>query len=102
MHKFFLQNHRRAQEFAKAFNAAIDKVRESECSKVRFVPAYVLKISDEAQEAGCRYVTAERYISGNYVKLNGNDGFVDSQSGQAAEVGCPKSQLKPCHSRPTA
>ncbi|CAE7451613.1 ak1 [Symbiodinium necroappetens] len=86
VHKFFLQNHRRAQEFAKAFNAAIDKVRESECSKVRFVPAYVLKISDEAQEAGCRYVTAERYISGNYVKLNGNDGFVDSQSGQAAEV----------------
>ncbi|CAE7470299.1 ak1 [Symbiodinium natans] len=87
LHKFFLQNHHRAQEFAKEFNAAIDTAGGEEASKVKFVPAYVLKITDEAQTSGFRYVTAERYISGTYVKLNGNDGFVESfQDGEAAKV----------------
>jgi len=40
------------------------------------VPAYVIQISD-GSDMGFRYVTAERYIPGSYVKFNGNDGYVN-------------------------
>ena len=84
LHKFFLQNHRRAQEFAKAFNAA---VQDRETPKVEFVPAFVVKISDESETSGVRYVTAEKYIPGAYVKLNGNDGYVHAfYDGEAAQA----------------
>jgi len=92
VHKFFLENHRRAQVFALAFNQAVasiavDGLRDSRAAKVEFVPAYVMQISDASAESGLRYVTAERYIPGTYVKFNGNDGFVETAvGGDAAAV----------------
>jgi len=80
-----LQNHRRAQELGKAFNRAVGSSMAAS-SKVNFVQAHVLQISDEAAESGIRYVTAERYIEGDYVKFNGNDGHVGRYTCQAART----------------
>ena len=86
LHKYFLQNHRRAQDLAKVFNRALEALGAEAHPRVDFVPAYVVKISDESQDSGFRYVTAERYIPGSYVKFNGNDGFVSLHKGGEAEV----------------
>jgi len=80
----FLDNHRRAQELEKEFNAACASPAEGGgdgpsriAPLVSFVPAYVIEISDDKAKGGFRAVTAERYIPGRYVKMNGNDGYVN-------------------------
>ncbi|CAK0864732.1 unnamed protein product [Prorocentrum cordatum] len=87
--KFFLQNHRRAEELAREFNQAVRSMKErdkdeSAIREIQFVKAHVMQISDPAEDSAFRYVTAEKYIPGPYMKFNGNDGFVNRVSGGEA------------------
>jgi len=83
VHSFFLVNHRRAQALAVDFNKAVNKEFQTAIGRkqgVGFVPSYVIQLSDDSTESGFRYVTAERYIPGQYTKFNGNDGYVNSSA----------------------
>mmetsp|Transcript_3555 Transcript_3555/g.10166 ORF Transcript_3555/g.10166 Transcript_3555/m.10166 type:complete len:682 (-) Transcript_3555:35-2080(-) len=84
----FLTNHRRAEEMAKEFNKALEKALRGSF-KVDVAPAFVFRLRDAGKESEVRYLTAERFISGNYVKFNSNDGWVnelaaDEEGGKAA------------------
>jgi len=87
----YLSNHRRAQVLASHFNQAVASIdgsspMNSRKHNVKFVPAHVLQISsgsasgsaDSTEQGSFLYVAAEKFIAGDFVKLNGNDGYVNS------------------------
>eukprot|EP00931_Biecheleriopsis_adriatica_P114744 TRINITY_DN90659_c0_g1_i1.p1 TRINITY_DN90659_c0_g1~~TRINITY_DN90659_c0_g1_i1.p1 ORF type:complete len:504 (-),score=61.72 TRINITY_DN90659_c0_g1_i1:141-1652(-) len=82
VYNYFLENHSRAQQLASKFNeAVVERTSASlhQILNVQFVQAHVIQVSDESSETGLRYVTAERFIPGDFIKLNSNDGFVNLQ-----------------------
>jgi len=81
VHVAFLANHRRAEGLARAFNECVEGrlgEERSKLFKVQFTPAFIIQLRDVATESGYRYVTAEKYIPGVYMKFNGNDGYVNT------------------------
>lgn len=89
VHKFFLNNHRRAQASAKAFNRACKGIITNQQdatlalasrSMAQFVKAFVVQVDDPGSGSGFRFVTAENYIPGVYVKFNDNNGHVNEQA----------------------
>jgi len=85
VHRYFLSNHRRAEVLAKKFNSACKGIIPAADGHdaivartlIKFVPAFVIKIADASTDSGFRFVIAERYIPGIYVKFNSNEGFVN-------------------------
>lgn len=85
VHTAFLETHRRAEALAKSFKQACkgfahNPVAEAALARamaVNFTKAFVIKITDETTESGFRFVTAERYIPGVYIKYNANEGWVN-------------------------
>lgn len=82
VYSFFLDNHRRAQQMASKFKeATLDRAPPElhQILNVQFVQAHVIQVSDDTSDVGMRYVTAEKFIPGNFIKLNSNDGYVNLQ-----------------------
>lgn len=97
VHRLFLSTHRRAEAFAKAFNRSCKGIvadgggslaMASRCA-TKFVKAFVVQIDDPAVAGGFRFVTAENYIPGRYVKFSDNNGWVNelAESGPAEVAG---------------
>ena len=82
-HDLFMKNHRRAEELAKSFNEAINAAAPPQLRNreilATFVPAYLIKLSMDDEQVGFRYLTAERFIAGEFVKFNSSDGWVNTE-----------------------
>lgn len=72
----FLKNHDKAKEIAAAFRQACSTSGAGAIA-AKFVPAFVIKTADPTSCHDVHYSTAERFIQGEFVKMNGNDGYVN-------------------------
>ena len=80
VHKIFLENPRKAEGFARDFRSACTGIpgRIPSDHNVTFASAYVIQLAGERGDTCFRYVTAEKYLEGKYMKMSNNAGSVNS------------------------
>lgn len=100
--KNFLANHHRAQQLAGEFRRAYAASGSNPPGRAgKFVPAFVIQIRSSCPVLGPpQFVTAERFIAGEFIKINGNDGYVnESVDREVAEVAAAFSHFTFEHTR---
>merc|ERR1719223_1151831 len=88
---------------SKAFNECFKTANCGELRDIKtsFVPCFVIQMDNASSKNGFRYVTAERYIDGNYQKFNDNTGNVASEDvkQQTADYAAAFSHFSFVHSK---